>query len=194
MSTIRVALMAAGRASRYGSCKLTALHPVSKLPLICHVIEQYQLAGLNDIVVLTGYWHKTVINALPAQVEVSRVPDWQLGLSASVSHATTLLAPYHTGLLIGLGDQAGVHSSLLNALNHQFTLQGKITACCEAERVAPPVIFPRHEVALLQQLSGDEGAGKHLRRLLKTYPNRIHCVATEPVIDIDTPQDWHKLN
>ena len=194
MSDIRVALMAAGRSSRYDSCKLTALHPITNQPLICHVIAQYQQAGLHDIVVLTGCWHESIINVLPSTVEVSRVPDWEAGLSASIRHGATLLSPQHHALLIGLGDQAGISAAVLHELKLCFESAQKITACCQANIITPPVIFPRHELSLLGTLNGDEGAGKHLRYLAQLHPERIDCIATKPVIDIDKPEDWQKLN
>ncbi|NVK56150.1 MAG: nucleotidyltransferase family protein [Alteromonadaceae bacterium] len=194
MSDIRVALMAAGRASRYGGCKLTALHPRSSQPLICHVIDQYQRAGLGDIVVLTGYWHDAVINAISAQVEVSRVPDWQAGLSASIRHASTLLEAHHQGLMIGLGDQAGISSDILRAITRQFQQSGKIIACNDGQLISPPAIFPRTELCVLDQITGDEGAGKHLRQMAREQSDRIDCVPVEPIKDIDRPEDWQKLN
>ena len=44
--TLRLALLAAGCASRYGGNKLLAVHPASQQPLLHHVISEY-IKALN---------------------------------------------------------------------------------------------------------------------------------------------------
>ncbi|NVK58176.1 MAG: NTP transferase domain-containing protein, partial [Alteromonadaceae bacterium] len=115
-------------------------------------------------------------------------------LSASIRHASTLLDAHHQGLMIGLGDQAGIHSDILCALTRQFQKSGKITACCHGTVISPPVVFPRSELCVLDQIDGDEGAGKHLRQMAREHSDRIDCIPVVPIKDIDRPGDWQKFN
>ena len=85
--TLRLALLAAGCARRYGDNKLLAVHPASQQPLLHHVISEYQKAGITDITVLTGYWHNAISENLPSGVTHQYVDDWQEGMAASVRAA-----------------------------------------------------------------------------------------------------------
>ena len=192
--TLRLALLAAGCARRYGDNKLLAVHPASQQPLLHHVISEYQKAGITDITVLTGYWHNAIIKTLPTGVTQHYVGDWQEGMAASVRAAAALDLTGYDGLMIGLGDQAGISATLINSLITDYVSNPVITAANCQGIIGPPVIFPPQSLTVLNQLQGDSGAGKYLRKLALVSPGSIQSQRVNSLTDIDSPMDWHKLN
>ena len=192
--TLRLALLAAGCASRYGGNKLLAVHPASQQPLLHHVISEYIKAGFTDIVVLTGYWHNAICETLPTGVTHHYVDDWQEGMAASVRTAAALDLTGYDGLMIGLGDQAGISAELISSLTTDYASNPVITATSCQGIIGPPVIFPPHTLSVLNQLQGDSGAGKYLRKLALMSPGSIQTQRVNSLTDIDNPADWHKLD
>ena len=191
---LRLALLAAGCASRYGGNKLLAIHPQSRQPLLLHVISEYNKAGITDIVVLSGYWHDAICEALPASIFCHYVDDWQEGMAASVRAAAALDLSSYDGLIIGLGDQAGISATLISSLITDYVSNPIITATNCQGIIGPPVIFPPQSLTVLNQLKGDSGAGKYLRKLALVSPDSIQSQRVNSLTDIDYPADWHKLD
>ncbi|MBR9793960.1 MAG: NTP transferase domain-containing protein [Gammaproteobacteria bacterium] len=191
---LQLALLAAGRASRYGGNKLLAVHPASQQPLLHHVIGEYRKAGITDIVVLTGHWHNAIYEALPTGVTHHYVVDWQEGMAASVRAAAALDLTGYEGLMVGLGDQAGISATLISSLITGYTSNPVITATDCQGIIGPPVIFPPQSLTVLNQLQGDSGAGKYLRKLALVSPGSIQTQRVNSLTDIDYPADWHKLD
>ena len=192
--TLRLALLAAGCARRYGGNKLLAVHPASQQPLLHHVISEYQKAGITDITVLTGYWHNAISENLPSGVTHQYVDDWQEGMAASVRAAAAIDLTGYDGLMIGLGDQAGISATLIRSLITDYASNLVITATNCQGIIGPPVIFPPQSLMLLNQLQGDSGAGKYLRKLALVSPDSIQSQRVNSLTDIDYPADWHKLD
>ena len=192
--TLRLALLAAGCARRYGDNKLLAVHPASQQPLLHHVISEYQKAGITDITVLTGYWHNAISENLPSGVTHQYVDDWQEGMAASVRAAAAIDLTGYDGLMIGLGDQAGISATLIRSLITDYASNLVITATNCQGIIGPPVIFPPQSLMLLNQLQGDSGAGKYLRKLALVSPDSIQSQRVNSLTDIDYPADWHKLD
>lgn len=193
---LKIAMLAAGRSDRYGSNKLLAPHRRSKQPLLQHVLERYRKAGLFPIQVLTGCWHNALQEALqgPPDIVIQYVRNWQEGIAASLREAAQLISANDESVLIGLGDQAGLTTELLQSLVNLYASRPVITATVCNGIISPPVIFPYHELAILQQLQGDKGAGKFLQQLADTAPERIQLLKVSSVIDIDCPDDWLQLD
>ncbi len=192
--TLRLALLAAGCARRYGGNKLLAVHPASQQPLLHHVLREYQKAGITDITVLTGYWHNAISENLPTGVTHQYVDDWQEGMAASVRAAAALDLTGYDGLMIGLGDQAGISATLIRSLITDYASNLVITATNCQGIIGPPVIFPPQSLTVLNQLQGDSGAGKYLRKLALVSPDCIQSQSVNSLTDIDYPADWHKLD
>ena len=192
--TLRLALLAAGCARRYGDNKLLAVHPASQQPLLHHVIREYQKAGITDITVLTGYWHNAISENLPSGFTHQYVDDWQEGMAASVRAAAAIDLTGYDGLMIGLGDQAGISATLISSLITDYASNPVITATNCQGIIGPPVIFPPQSLTVLNQLQGDSGAGKYLRKLALVSPDNIQSQRVNSLTDIDYPADWHKLD
>ena len=192
--TLRLALLAAGCGRRYGDNKLLAVHPASQQPLLHHVISEYQKAGITDITVLTGYWHNAISENLPSGFTHQYVDDWQEGMAASVRAAAAIDLTGYDGLMIGLGDQAGISATLISSLITDYASNPVITATNCQGIIGPPVIFPPQSLTVLNQLQGDSGAGKYLRKLALVSPDNIQSQRVNSLTDIDYPADWHKLD
>lgn len=190
---ISVALLAAGKASRYGGNKLLAVHPRNHKFLLEHVIDQYTVAGFTDITVLTGYWHQAIEKAMSPRASLHYVRDWEEGIAASLRVAAAL-DNSSDGLMIGLGDQVGITTSLINQLVEAFKQRPIITATECQGIISPPVIFPIDELTVLSALKGDSGAGKYLRKLTISAPDTIQTVPISALTDIDCPEDWQNLD
>lgn len=188
-SNIHAVLLAAGRASRYGSNKLLSIHPDSQLPLLWHVCEQYKLAGIQTITVITGYWHDAICASAAGEIGIEYNGEWQSGLASSVKLANEKINS-SDALLLGLGDQAGITANGIAALCSAYQAQ-VITASQYDGLLGAPAIFPPSMRRTLNQLTGDQGAGKIIRQRYQANPQAVNIVPLEEAAwDIDSPSDW----
>lgn len=189
ISNIHAVLLAAGRASRYGSNKLLSIHPDSQLPLLWHVCEQYKLASIQSITVITGYWHDAICASSAGDIAIEYNGEWQSGLASSVKLANEKISS-RDALLLGLGDQAGITANGIAALCSAYQPQ-VITASQYDGLLGAPAIFPPSQRRTLNQLTGDQGAGKIIRQRYQANPQAVNIVPLEEAAwDIDSPSDW----
>ncbi|WP_181405091.1 NTP transferase domain-containing protein [Aestuariibacter sp. GS-14] len=188
-SNIHAVLLAAGQASRYGSNKLLSIHPDSQLPLLWHVCEQYKLAGIERITVITGHWHDAICASAAEDIVIEYNSQWQSGLASSVKLANQKVSS-RDALLLGLGDQAGITADGLAALCSAYQPQ-VITVSQYDGLLGAPAIFPPSQRRTLTLLTGDQGAGKIIRQRYQANPQAVNIVPLEEAAcDIDSPSDW----
>ena len=170
-----VAVLAAGRASRFGGGKLDAMLAGKRVGQ--WVLDALEAAGLAPGVIVTGP------NA-PAFAEESgwrlvTNPDPQAGLGTSLA----LAARQTDGpLLVALADMPLVPSTHFQAL-----LQHDCAATVwPGGKSGVPALFPPAKLPDLRQLSGEQGAGP----LLASEPDlALIEVPDDALLDIDRPED-----
>lgn len=172
-----IALLAAGKASRFGADKLAA--PCAGLPLAAHAARAVVETGLPALCVTTigprPDWLPQAIAALPN-------PEAAQGLASSVAlaarHAAARGAP---ALLLHLADMPCVTAALLDSVARS----GRLAACRHPDgRPGVPALFPASRFPELMALTGERGAGS----LLAGDPDLtlVDCPAAD-LLDVDTP-------
>lgn len=173
-----IALLAAGRASRFGADKLAA--PCAGLPLAGHAVRAVLATGFAALCVTAPgpqpAWLPGGITALPN-------PRAGEGLGTSVALAAReAMARGAPGLLIHLADMPCVSPALLLAVAGAAPL----AACRHPDgRPGVPAVFPASRFPDLAALSGDRGAGALLAGARDLA--QVDCPADD-LLDVDTPE------
>lgn len=183
-------VLAAGGASRFGQLK--QLLPWQGEPLVHRVARTALQAGLSQVVVVSGAQAEAVeaaVSDLP--VRIARNPDWAAGQSTSVISGVRALLPQTGAAIFLLADQPQVSASLLRSLVEEraTSLPAILAPLVDGQR-SNPVLFDRQTFPELLALSGDTGG----RALFASY--RVEWLpwhSSEPLTDIDTPQDYQRL-
>lgn len=136
---------------------------------------------------------KAEIEDLPINICFNE--DWQSGLSSSIKIGLENLlqiAPNIAASVITLADQPFVTANHLNLFAETFyQSKSPIIAAEYNKTIGVPALFSRQIFDDFNELSGDTGAKmiieKHRQRLLTIN-------LPEAAFDIDTPQDFLKLN
>ncbi len=171
-----VVVLAAGRASRFGSAKLLA--PLHGRPVIEHVAQSLACIPFAYRLCVATQGGAELAHFGFDMIEVEQ------GLPQSASLAAGIMAAQRLGAesaMVVLGDMPLVPPSHLAALISAF--DGEIVASSTGQDAMPPAIFGKRHFAGLAAIEGDSGA----RELLKQAP----LVLTSPhdLLDIDTPDD-----
>jgi molybdenum cofactor cytidylyltransferase len=193
-------LLAAGRASRFGSDKLLA--PVVRAgvqrPLLVHsLLSWLQVFGRVHVVVRPD--HEGLLQAVESALpQHARTIDWVvcedadrgMGVSLAAGVAATAEAG---GWLIGLADMPAVPSTVISEVCHALQSgAGLVAPYFGAQRGHPVGINVPYRDELLR-LDGDRGA----RDLLLREQSSIKHIQTEDIgvlQDIDTPSDLLSLS
>ncbi len=193
-------LLAAGRATRFGSPKQLAM--LDGRPLVEHALDALLQAGeIEQVVVVVGAHGAAVAEVVTASgwgedAVVVHCPDFAEGLSASlrcgVAEAERRGAD---AVVVHLADLPRVGAEAIDALLEQATDEGGVlpegpTRATYAGRDGHPVIFPRSWFPPLTSLTGDTGA----RELLAgPHTRRIELGHLAEATDIDTPDQLEAL-
>ncbi len=171
-----IAVLGAGRASRFGADKLS--QPCAGKPLGRWALDA-ALGTYRPVVWIAGAKAPDFVDC-----EVIHNPDAERGLATSVACAARAAQERNAaGLLIMLADMptmtAGVLLHVIGAGTHR--------AACRYPQGHPgvPALFPSEMFRRLTNLTGDQGAGAVLRGLPDL--TLIDCRA-EDLLDVDTPQ------
>lgn len=189
---ITAVVLAAGRATRFGSDKLGA--PLRGLPVVRHVIARLRDAGLTDIIVVTG-------GALGSQnatldgdgVRVVENDHPELGLSSSLALGVNAIGPDAAAFLVALGDQPLIDPDVVRELIAIWN-RSNAAAVVPSYRNGRgnPVLFDATMRRAVRALTGDHGA----RDLLDTLGDRVVYLAVDTTAprDVDTPDDLRALH
>jgi molybdenum cofactor cytidylyltransferase len=191
-------ILAAGNASRFGSCKQLA--DWKGQPLLAATIAAARQLNPARILVVGGAFYPQLLQALPAlnssagkgsntPVELLEFRAWNLGLGHSLAHAIKHLQNSNPVLVL-LGDQPLVSAQDLQNLYRHWSAQPEKIACASfANTLGVPALFPAHFKARLYESRGDRGA----KNILLRYRNQVMPVAMPSAeFDVDTPADLSK--
>lgn len=168
-------LLAAGRASRFGSAKLAAM--LGDRPLARHAADRFATLPLRAHIAVTG----PHTPPLPGYARVALDPP---DAPQSRSLALGIAAARDAGaqaVLIALADMPFVPLAHVEALFARF--DGDRIASLGPQSPMPPALFGARHFAALAALTGDRGAGA----LLRDAP--ALALPHESALDIDTPAD-----
>jgi molybdenum cofactor cytidylyltransferase len=181
-------ILAAGAASRFGSCKLLANY--CGRPLMAYALDAVQALMPNKIILVTGA-HRELVEKYCNNLQINNLQivyseNWQLGMGHSLASGVEALDNTNP-LLIVLADQPRVSAKDLSGMLKLWKEnQTQIICASFAGTVGVPAIFPAEFKAALKGCSGDRGA----KQILLQHPDRVISVPMPSAeFDVDTPQD-----
>ena len=190
MPVVRIAILAAGKSSRFGTNKL--VQNWRGRPLLSYVLEAAKQACPDNVLVVTG-GDVDAIASTCADLAVDTIfnPDYASGMGTSIAAAARATAGSADAMLLLLGDQPLVTASHLSALIELW--QGDPNRICASrfsDTLGPPVLFGESYFEQLAQLKGDVGA-----RELVTDNDKVVAIDFAPAaIDVDSPGDIAALD
>ena len=180
---VAVALLAAGRSTRFGTDKLAHLTAGTMLA----VRAARTIAGLDfgHRFAVVGGSRPAVAAAIAAEgFVIVRNDDPAAGVSHSIRLAVAAASKTDAAaLMICLADMPFVTTTHLDSLVAEWRASGGVVASSNGGTATPPALFPRAMWPILEGLEGDRGA-----RDLITSARLIAASAYE-LRDIDRPAD-----
>jgi molybdenum cofactor cytidylyltransferase len=187
-------ILAAGGSSRFGQPK--QLLSFRGKTLVRTIIDAACEAGCWPVAVVVGSNGEKVHPELAdANVVEVRNANWQRGIGSSIRSGVQALidhAPDVTAILLLVCDQPAVNARVIEDLiaTHETTKK-EIVASSYADTVGVPALFDRSLFGRLLSLGDEAGA----KSIILQNPKRVAQFALpEGAIDIDTWEDWEKLN
>ena len=156
-----------------------------------HIVDELAASKIVETIVVTGEDHDQIAECL-AGAEVVLVSNRAVheGMLSSVRVGLRAVGEKADGVMIGLGDQPSLSSSLINGV---IDLWRKDTSCIVRPnfegRHGHPVLIPIEFRERILLDYDDVG----LKGLLREFPDRVReWDVDDPgaVIDIDTPEDY----
>jgi molybdenum cofactor cytidylyltransferase len=188
---IAAIVLAAGLARRMGRPKL--LLDLTGKPVLRWSVEAVA-PHVDDLIVVTGPEAarvQEILHDLPVRFAVNPRPED--GQGASIAAGAAALAPATRAVLVALGDQPRLPSTVIPSLLATFAQRGAaIVAPVYRGVQGTPVLFAAETFPELAGLTGDAGA----RTLVRAHPERVALVELDhPMpVDVDTPEDLAKLH
>lgn len=182
-------VLAAGRASRFGSDKRQVLLPDGRSLLQAVLQTQLEVGPEVRVLLREGdAWGQALCTELGAPWQSVVDADLGMGRTLAVglrSIMTAEGAPIEAALVV-LADMPAVQPDTVRALIGAFELEGRLAWPWHAGRPGHPRLLPRANWPALLDLSGDEGARQ---RLDWSQATRVEVPDRGILIDIDTPGD-----
>lgn len=188
---ISAIVLAAGQSRRMGCQKL--LLPFGGHTVIAHVVGAVLGSAVEETCIVVGRGRDRIAEALAGSgVIYVTNPDSAGDMLSSVRCGLRALSPHTEAILVVLGDQPGITSTLIDEMIRAFAAaQGGIIVPVHAGQRGHPLLLSaiyREEI-----LTGYGDVG--LRGLLHAHPDAIlELSAATPAVlsDIDTPQDYRR--
>jgi len=180
---ISAVVLAAGRATRFGSTK--QLVEIDGKPLVQHAIDIAAGAGLDEIVVVLGHDAERVEAALelPERARLIFNGRFAEGQSTSLAAGLRALDPSSDAAVVLLGDQPHIKPEEIRALVERFRSTGTTIVRLRYRDRPGPALLAREIWPDALALSGDVGA----RALVDGQ------LVQEVSIDRDAPPDIDSL-
>lgn len=186
-----VVLLAAGEGSRMGGVP-KCLMQLAGRPLIARHLQAMQEADIQDIVVVTGFYHTQIEPVLANfAVTVARNTEPAQGQQSSVRLGLTTLGSEFDVVLVVLADQPLLGKADFLALMDAFRMRPPGTGVVHPEvqgQRGNPVAFSGAIIAGMLASGRDIGC----RKFIDANPALVHKFMTSNdhfILDLDTPDD-----
>jgi molybdenum cofactor cytidylyltransferase len=178
-------VLAAGEGRRFGGTKQLA--EVGGKPLVLHAVETLRLAGLGEVIVVTGHDADAVEAVLPDEARVARNERYRDGQATSLAVALHEVADDSEAAVILQADQPGVTPEDVRALLEGFIRTHAAIVRLRYTDGPGPALLSREIYAEAGHLHGDVGA----RVLIASHPEWVHEVPIDrpAPADVDVPED-----
>lgn len=159
------------------------------------VVSTALAAGLSPVIVVLGAFAEQVRSSLIGlPVTFAFNPAWEKGQSTSIHAGLSNLPDQNEAVVFLLADQPQVPPELVRRLveAHMAELPA-LVAPVVANRRANPVLFDRVTFAELQKLTGDSGGRALFGEASPFTPTWVPWGDPSLLLDVDTPEDYHRL-
>jgi molybdenum cofactor cytidylyltransferase len=184
---ISAVVLAAGASTRMGSHKL--LLSLGTEPLVRHTVREVAAAGFDDVLVVLGYEHQLVAEALSGLAVRTAINErYESGMGSSFRAAVDALDDA-AAAMFALADQPFVTATDYRRLLDTWRAhQPAIVSVRYGDVTAPPHLFSRELFPELSVL--EHGA----RPVLQRHKDRTVVLqfAPELLLDVDTPEDYER--
>jgi molybdenum cofactor cytidylyltransferase len=191
---ITAIVLAAGRATRFGSVKVIA--PLGGRPILEHVLARLRAAAVDDVVVVLGDDAAAVEGAVRWPAGVRRIvnPDPTRGLASSliIGFAEARASvPRPDAILVALGDQPRTDPAVVRRLVASLSDPRPLKVPRYPDGTNPnPVLVAPLGYELVGEAEGDRGLGPVIAR----HPELVDEVAVDGSnADVDTADDLAAL-
>lgn len=197
MRTLGAVLLAAGGSSRFGNDN-KLLTKIEGQPMVRVVADALLGAGcISEVLVVTGHDAEAVQAALEGlPVRFVHNDDWRDGMGGSIARGVAGLAVTLDGTAIVPGDMPFLTSSVIETLGARFQERNGesiVFPATAAGEQRNPVIWPRRFFALLEGLSGPQGAKSLLGELADSC-SAVIVLDEKVLLDIDAPDDVSEMS
>ncbi|WP_243374663.1 nucleotidyltransferase family protein [Microvirga solisilvae] len=189
-SPVAAIVLAAGRGTRFGE-EPKLLVQIGGKALVRHVAEAAVHSIADPVIVVTGHRAEDVHSALLGlPVQIIHNAQFAQGLSTSLKAGSVALPDTARAAIILLADMPFVKADLIDALCKGWHERGEPAALIPTlkGRRGNPVVISRKLQGLIEDLSGDVGAGPILRGRSDVEEWPTDDVAV--VQDIDTKETF----
>jgi len=183
-------ILAAGGSHRFGQPK--QLLDFHGKPFVRVIAEKALAAGLSPVIVVTGSHADEVeqaVDGLPVQTVHN--PEWEAGQSTTIRKGISSLPANCGGAVFLLSDQPQITIEVIRSLVvlHSQDLPAVLAPFVNDKR-ANPVLFDRETFYDLQKLNGEQGGRAIFSKFSPTY---MEWADDRLLMDVDTPEDYHRL-
>jgi len=189
---IAALLLAAGLSTRMGTTS-KALLPWGSTTLINYQVESLRNAGVELIIVVTGFQHeklKTRIISM-SNVEIIYNPLYRTGKASSIKSGLSLVDPNSIDdILVCSVDQPRDHTIIRSILDQHIQTHSLVTIPTFQGKGGHPTVF---SCRLFREMNAITDATLGLKSLIYNQPVNLFEVSTnEILIDLNTRADYEK--
>ena len=193
MSDVAAIVLAAGRGTRFGR-EPKLLARLGGKPLVRRVVEAAVGSIADPVIVVTGHRADEIeasLQGLP--IHVVHNASFAEGLSTSLKAGFAALPEEVKAAVILLGDMPLIDAGLIDTLVNRWRETGQPAALVPTlnGKRGNPVVLSRELESMVNELSGDVGAGPGLRGRAGV----VEWPTTDPAIfqDIDTADEFSRV-
>jgi molybdenum cofactor cytidylyltransferase len=187
---IAAVVLAAGRATRFGSTKQLERHRGT--PLVLHAVAAAREAGIDEVVVVVGHDAERVTAAVADQAPVVVNERYRQGISTSLVAGIDALGDDVEAAIVLLADQPAITAGHLRSLIAAMSSRPEPILRLVYADGRGPTLLRRGVWDQVRTLTGDAGA----RTLAEQRPDLVFevTVAGAAPIDVDTREDLRRLD
>jgi molybdenum cofactor cytidylyltransferase/nicotine blue oxidoreductase len=189
---VAVAVLAAGRGSRFGGSTPKPLVELRGRPLAAWALDAALESGLRPALLVVGYRGWAVEKVAGQGVSVVRARGWRRGIARSLRAALDSLEGWAQvgAVCVGLADQPAVGADAYRRLAAAYDAGATFAVATYGGVRANPVLLGRELWPAARRLDGDEGA----RALMGQHPVvEVACDGTGRPDDADTVDDLRAI-
>jgi molybdenum cofactor cytidylyltransferase len=182
-------VLAAGASSRMGYCK-AGLPWLGEQSLLAYQVEQFYLAGVTPIVVLSPRNLERYRDGLPKGIVVLN-PAPERGKTSSILTGLMHLETCFDSLMISAVDQprsSAIYQSLLQA--HVANPDRWMIAPTFQRRMGHPLLFSRQMLSYLRNLREENLGLRNIVRQFSTQIQRVEFNTAEVLLDLNTFDEY----